>query len=903
MTKQTAGNTRHTDSSPACIVRRLGLAAALLLPIAVPAADQGPGIEEIVVTARKVQERLEDVPLAITAFSEQSIESAGITDLKDVANLTPGLQFYNALGEALPTPIIRGVAPTDILGRENNAAIFIDGVYISGREGLNFSQLDLERIEVVKGPQSALYGRNAFSGAINFVTKRPSDVFEAKSAMTAGNRGKFSASGSVSGPLIDGTLNGRFGMSYDGWDGSYDDPLHGKDVGGYTYRTVQGSLLWTPTDTLDILTQAYYSNDDIADSSTTGIQANCEDVSLYNPRLSNAAGVPYRTPINSNYCGEIPSMSGNDIPKNIFAGGENRELLRTSLNIDWDIGVGDISALTGYTDTKQDGNLDFSRGLGDSVPFVYCIGTYNVICDNGNTPTPLKRFYSGVIDREGGSETREFSQELRFTSPGTEAFRWSAGAYFYDIRDESRAGQNLLTGTLPPDLQPLLSSGAFCPCGPGAPGKYLAPFGSGLFVTDPGYANEAMEQLIKTRSWAGFASVEQDFLERWKIRGELRYTWEKKDYTQWSAPDIKYEDMGHYQPHVEPPSEDSNSWDWVSGRITLDYKTDNGWLLYTSLANASKSGGFNGDSVKFLDPVTNAEGPEVPIIEAYDPEKNWTVEVGLKGRTADQRLGIDLSAYRIDWTDIVLPQVLGSYVDPTDGVLKTATEIFTLKRNTGDATVWGWELEADLLINDDWRARLGVSYTDSTWDKAKQATYQFFPSFYTTDPSCVPAEIRNLPANQRDAKEASCAADSGDISGNHMLRVSPWTVNATLQYRHPLFGDWDFYGRGDVLWKDKWFVGNDNQSWIEASTFVNLKLGVESGRYTVEAYVDNLLDYDDPIGAYRDIYWSNTQDMSSRDNPPTSSMGDFPPIRLTINQPRLRTFGLTARVRFGGAER
>ncbi len=903
MTEQIAGNTRHSNSSPAFTRWPLALAAALLLPVAVPAAEQGPGIEEIVVTARKVEERLEDVPLAITAFSEQSIESAGITDLKDVANLTPGLQFYNALGEALPTPVIRGVAPTDILGRENNAAIFIDGVYISGREGLNFSQLDLERIEVVKGPQSALYGRNAFSGAINFVTKRPSDVFEAKSAMTAGNRGKFAASGSVSGPLVDGTLAGRIGASYDGWDGSYDDPLNDLDVGGYTYRTVQGSLLWTPTDSLDILTQAYFSNDDIADSSTTAVQANCEDVAQYNPRLSNAAGVPYRTPINSNYCGEVPSMSNNDIAKTAGAGGENRELLRTSLNIDWDIDVGTVSALTGYTDTKQEGNLDFGRGLGDSVPFVYCIGTWNVICDNGNAPTPLQRFYTGVIDREGGSETREFSQELRFTSPGTEAFRWSGGAYFYDVRDESRAGQNLIKGPLPPDLQPWASMGGFCPCGPGAPGKYLAPFGNTLFVPDPGFANDALEQLTKTRSWAAFASVEQDFLERWKVRAEVRYTWEEKDYTQWIAPDLRYEDNGQYQPHQEPPSKSDNDWDWISGRVTLDYKTDSGWLLYTSLANASKSGGFSGDSLAFLDPITNAEGPDVQVIEAYDPEKNWTVEAGLKGRTADGRLGIDLSAYRIDWTDIVLPQVLNSYVDPTDGVLKTATEIFTLKRNTGDATVWGWELEADLLINDDWRARLGVAYTDSTWDKAHQATYQFFPSFYTTDPSCAPAEIRNLPAGDRSDKETACAAASGDISGNQMLRVAPWTVNATLQYRHQLFGDWDFYGRGDVLWKDKWFVGNDNQSWVAASTFVNLKFGVESGRYTIEAFVDNLLDYDNAIGAYRDIFWSNTQDMSSSENPPTSSMGDFPPIRLTINQPRLRTFGLTARVRFGGAER
>src|SRR5690606_15763553 len=109
--------------------------------------------------------------------------------------------------------------------------------------------------------------------------------------------------------------------------------------------------------------------------------------------------------------------------------------------------------------------------------------------------------------------------------------------------------------------------------------------------------NDALEQLTKTRSWAAFASVEQDFLERWKVRAEVRYTWEEKDYTQWIAPDLRYEDNGQYQPHQEPPSKSDNDWDWISGRVTLDYKTDSGWLLYTSLANASKSGGFSGDSL------------------------------------------------------------------------------------------------------------------------------------------------------------------------------------------------------------------------------------------------------------------------------------------------------------------
>ena len=169
----------------AIIQARIGFVAATVLAASgiagVAGAQEGAvALEEIVVTARKVEERLQDVPLAITAFSAAEIQSAGIENLDDVANFTPGLTFSNLLGEFLPVPVIRGIAPTAVQGRENNAAIFVDGVYLSGREGLNFSQLDLERIEVVKGPQAAMYGRNSFSGAINFVTARPTDEFRGK---------------------------------------------------------------------------------------------------------------------------------------------------------------------------------------------------------------------------------------------------------------------------------------------------------------------------------------------------------------------------------------------------------------------------------------------------------------------------------------------------------------------------------------------------------------------------------------------------------------------------------------------------------------------------------------------------------------------------------------------------
>jgi len=828
----------------------LGLAAAL--PPAAQAQSAGDP-DEIVVTVRKVQETLKEVPLAVTAFSGEDIESAGIDSLTDVANLTAGLQFFNPIGEFLPVPIIRGVAPTDIRG-ENNTGLFVDGVFVAGREGLNFSQLDIERIEVVKGPQSALYGRSAFSGAINYVTKRPSEVFEAKTEGTVGNEGKILGKASVSGPLLGEALRGRLAVLYDEWDGSYDNPVPGgDDVGGYRYRTFQGSLLFEPTDSLSALLTAYVSNDEIDDSATTALQANCEDDALFDPAYQDDDGNPVGVHF-SNYCGKLPSLSGTDIPKIAEALGEDRDVLRTSLNIDWDVGVGTLSFLTGYTDTEQASLTDFSRDLGYATPFLYCAGdvALGVFCqDPGFADLSPSRFEAGVLNVENGTTTQEFSQEIRWTSSVGDAVRYSLGAYYYDETLEARNGYPLLRGDIPSDIA------LWCPC-QDVGITQLAPFGSFIFGPSTVAEADRLEREDEINAWAGFSWVEWDLVEDLTARVELRYTDEEKTLTVLGG------EVGN------------DSWDGWTGQFNLKYRVNDRWMVYGYVANARKSGGFDSDVVDLVNPNQDPGDPDDDTLEdvavalAFDPEENVTYEVGAKGRTSDGRLGIDLALYHMDWDDIVVPQVFTSI----NGQLIAGGAI-ALNDNGGNATNQGWELTLDYDVTDDLVARATVAYQDVTWDNGRIASFQYFPSFQP----------------------------DGDITGNQMLRQAEWTASGSLSYRHQVSGDWDVYGRGDVVWQDDWYVGNDNQGVVPSHTYVNLRLGLESGRYTVELWGDNLLEDDAPTGAFRDIYWTNTPDLAGANDPPTATLADFPVLRLTVNQPRLRTFGLTARVRFGGAAR
>ncbi len=868
------------------------------------AADE---ITEILVTSRKKEEALLEVPVAITAFTSGFIEQAGIRNLYDIAELTPGLSFFNAQGEFLSVPVIRGVAPTDIFG-ENNAAIFVDGVYVSGREGLNFSQLDLERIEVVKGPQSALYGRNAFSGAINYITKLPSEVFEAKGDVTYGNDGRQGGQFSVSGPLLGDSLRGRIATLYDSFDGSYGNPLGGQDIGGYTYRSTQGSLHWQPAETLSVIGSVYYSNDDIDDAATTALAANCED------RIDNNLAVSRRL----NVCGSLltldqqasqlrsigtPSalasadaLADESIRKIAGATGENRELVRAHLTIDWDLGFGTITSLTGYSDTKQSALVDGNRNVGDLLPFVFCTNGPGGICPG---PVPRAFLETGLLQIEWEDTTEEISQELRFTSLQDQRLRYSVGAYFYDVQADDGDGGVEATAPAPGLNQPF---GPFV--GPGI------SIGDGAFRPwfRPGGDLDPLQRPVEERdtsSWSVFASGEFDITERLTFDAQIRYGEEDKDVTgyAWDEVNLASSQFDSSVQCTEPapviesdqPCTAKDTFDALTGRVGLKFKVSDNSMLYTSLAKGEKSGGFDIEAVT-TKPVTTEAGETIAGGDAitvlpFDNETIVAAEIGMKGTSADGRLVLDVSLYRFNWDDIVVPEVFEK--DPVSEAEYTQPESFN--RNVGDATVIGWEIDATYQISDQWRMRLSGSHTDATWDDgARQGSFVTFPSFRPSD--CQGQTVTGS------AAETACQAASGSIAGNTMLRQPEWQGSFSLAFNTDISSGWNLFAGTDISYQSKVYVGNDNQSYLPGHSYTNLRLGVESSRYTIELWGRNVFNDDAPIAAYRDVFFTNTHDVYQQ-NPPSSVSEDFFPFRYTVSHPQLRTYGITGRVRFGAAEK
>lgn len=343
-------------------------------------------LEEVLVVARKREERLQDVPISVSAFSAQEIANSGMQNMADVAYMTPGLTISPLFGVDFWTPVIRGLATT--IG-EPNVGFFIDGVYQGSRTSMpqllgNF----IDHIEVAKGPQSALFGRNTFGGAINYVTRKPSDTLEGGIEVTLGDHGKKHIQGGIGGPLGASDWYFRVSALWDEFDGYFRNDLTGDDLDSSDTDGVLLTLGGLPWESVEVALNAGYQNINSGDLPLQFVENNAEFVSALN------AFQVYR--------GEVPA--GKDFA--VTPGGLDSDFYTTSLRVDWDLGQHTLTSLTGYNDLKHDRYRD----------------------DDYSAP---EYHFASQLQRQN-----EWSQELRLTSATGERLRWMAGLYFYAFDDD-----------------------------------------------------------------------------------------------------------------------------------------------------------------------------------------------------------------------------------------------------------------------------------------------------------------------------------------------------------------------------------------------------------------------------------------------------------------------------------
>ncbi len=615
-------------------------------------ADASITLEEVVVTARKKEETLIDIPVSVSVLTAKDIEAKGIQNLFDVAMFTPGLTYFDAIQNQLGTPVIRGISQTNLGTPDRNVAMFYGGVYLANQNSVNLELLDVERIEVVKGPQSALYGRNAFNGAINFVPATPTDELFAKVGATVGSDARYEARATLSGPITE-TLRGRIAVSYNTFDGSWEnqaEPSGG--LGGFETKNLSAVLDWKPNDAFSARIFGYRT-EDLRDSSAMYIfpSLNC-----------GPAGMAPTV-----FCGDVPSANTLSAAADSLA--FQRHVSLGSLDLSYDFGPVQLKSQTSVFNANTDNFSDQTLGQANGAGY-----EFNIV--NRAAPTTvLRRQRVPVFNGSGKGESRAQSQELRLEGQAGKNVDWAVGGFLFN-NDFISLSRLIYDGRgLASTERPQTDIFFFINLNPNTGVAYSDPINNMVTLA---------RNVAQDKQRAIFGSVEFRPADQWTIGGELRRDNEDRERTNTV---------------VGPSSRQAAEFSYTTWRAHVDYALTPTQQFYASAAKGVISGYFNGV-------VDNAAaGLPVPLeLQAYDPAENITYELGWKANWLDRRLSTEVAAFFIDYTGIQLP-----FVPPPPLVTN-------LVQNVGGATAQGIEVSVNFAATDKLQLGGTFSYTPTEFD-------------------------------------------------------------------------------------------------------------------------------------------------------------------------------------------
>ena len=359
------------------------------------ADEQTSALEVVIVTARRRDESIQDAPYAVTAFTAEVIRDAGIERVEEVIGLTSNVTLATSQGIDTSFLTIRGI--TQVRNGESPVATIVDGVLQFS--GIQFRQelFDLESIEVVKGPQGAIYGRNATGGAIIINTKRPGEEPDSYFTAGMGEGDEYSLETSVGGALVEKTLYGRFSAKYIDRDGYLDNITRGEKADRFEDLTARGRLIWEASETLSLDLRTNYSK-----HKGRGIGFQFQAVNIAEDGITATGFGTDTGPIDAN---NVLPVRDNNVDL-----GE-RDMADFALLVNWDTAVGTVISTTSYTDIET---------WSDSDQFPY----------TNARSSPALFGLDGT--QTGFFDVSAFSQELRLTSPSDQRLRWEVGAYYLD---------------------------------------------------------------------------------------------------------------------------------------------------------------------------------------------------------------------------------------------------------------------------------------------------------------------------------------------------------------------------------------------------------------------------------------------------------------------------------------
>ena len=820
------------------------------------AKGQSLALEEIVVTARKREESLQDIPVSVTAFTADQIERAGFMNLEDISMQTTGMQFNTNIAGTRPGRLFQNIRIRGLEGGEFTAAtsiqvasVFVDGIFAL-QAGQSLSLMDLERVEVIKGPQSAQFARNSFAGAINYITSTPSlDEYSGKLQIEAATYEQHEAQFSIEGPLIENSL--AFRLSARSFKkGSMYTASDGGDLGEQTSKSVSGVLYAEPNENWSLKLRGYYQRDADGPNASGYLQGRLNDTctGTTRPGLDPDFNPITLSPVLF-YCGQVPGpgeLPGLVVDSNtklfpqILGATQPNFLVDQLLNFQG--AFRDIVPVTGTPQLE-------GFGLERNIIRVSLVSTYEM--DNGITITatgayndneandfrdwdftPVEAWY--VTNPQKGDDK---SFDLRVSSSDDSDLRWMVGGNYFDQKFLTSGGGGVLVFTC---------------------GNFGALFGIGDNCDSPFFAAVPTDGGDTVDTWGVYGSASYD-VGPLTLDLEARYQQDKRG---------------------DGISDFQVTYKQFLPRATLSYKPTEDLNLYVNYSIGRNPGVVNGNiitcndtpyTVPFISTITGqpstsseCEQYREQLGDAFGPftpeQKLESYEAGIKSTWFDGRLLFNIAAYWYDWANQPTNTFATLFLDDDGDGVPNDNPNFNPVADSGGSKTYGFEIESAFVLADGWTTNANLTYNEN--------------------------EFKNfIPAT---ASATATFGQNVNIKGNRSSRFPKWSGNLVSQYTQPLNADWDYYVRGDIMYNGKHVAGLTNLAIMNDYFLVNARVSIERNNLRVEAFVKNVFDEDNWRAG------SEFTDFSIIDSP---SVFDFNKLGIILIPQDRRTFGM--RVSYG----
>ena len=554
-------------------------------------------VEEMIITSERREANLQEVPIAVTAMSSAQLEDFQVFEAKDLQRYVPSLNMFNNVSS--PTnlsPSLRGGLQQDasLVTAESPFGIYVDDIYVGRLNGNNVTLSDIDRVEVLRGPQGTLYGRNTAYGAIRYLSRTPGEDLWFDASAGVGNFDQLRVNASVGGPLGDAWA-GSLAAQYNTKDGQYFNVAENVDTDEHDNTAVRGKLRFMGSDTFDAVLSASYSKSEHDSNQmprgiTPGIPSSCLPP---NPPCGPGETTQFTTDdlvwVNGEFRTNTPWGPYENAPEPLRdrPTGETKQTI-VGLTLAWDINENmQLKSITGYVGMDDRFTTDFNGNSADPAEFLAVIGATDVDSD-------------------------QFTQEFQLLGTIGDRFNYLGGIYYLNEDADQLFGWNLAN---------------------------LYDFNTGALIVPQAFAPLSQTMIeVETDSISFFGEGSFDFTDRLKGTVGLRWTQDDKDFN------AVFEGFLFGIPPTPIPLEAKDD-EWTP-RFVLDYNLDDlsiadSMLLYAQAAKGFKGGGFSAIALFTPD-----------AIGVYGPETNWTYEGGLKADWFDRRLRTNLAIFFSDIEDI-----------------------------------------------------------------------------------------------------------------------------------------------------------------------------------------------------------------------------------------------------------